>query len=78
MVRRESAFSFGVRPKLNLFIFVFFLSTALMAANETRDSNVQETGRSQAAGDYPGNLLNPLRFWKMKSARSPAEKTHQN
>jgi len=59
MVRRESAFSFGVRPKLNLFIFIFFLSTALMAANETRTAmsrRLEEARQLRLSGKFVESL----------------------
>jgi len=59
MVRKEPAFSFGVRPILNLFILIFFFSTALMAANETRTATsrrLEEARQLRLSGKFVESL----------------------
>jgi len=59
MVRREPAFSSGVRPRLKLFVFIFFFSTVFMAANDTRavtSRKLEEARQLRLSGKFAESL----------------------
>jgi len=59
MVRTKPGFFLGVRPRLNLFIFIFLFSTVLMAANETKtpmSRRLEEARQLRLSGKFVESL----------------------